>query len=62
MNLTDSVGFQVGGDGLVGDLVPESPASKAGLAPGMKLLAVNGRRFTPDGLEVAAGRGDENRR
>ena len=53
VNLTDSVGFQVSGDGLIGDIVPDSPASKAGLAPGMKLLAVNGRRFTPDGLKGA---------
>jgi predicted metalloprotease with PDZ domain len=59
VSLTDSVGFAVGGDGLVGDVVPESPAAKAGLAPGMKLLAVNGRRFTPEGLKnaVAATKG-----
>jgi predicted metalloprotease with PDZ domain len=53
VNLTDSVGFLVSGDGLIGDIVPESAASKAGLAPGMKLLAVNGRRFTADGLKNA---------
>ena len=51
LNLADSIGIQVSGDGLVGDLVPDGAAAKAGLAPGMKLLAVNGRRFTPDGLE-----------
>jgi predicted metalloprotease with PDZ domain len=53
VNLADSVGFLVSGDGLVGDIVPGSPAAKAGLAPGMKLLAVNGRRFSPDGLKKA---------
>ena len=53
VNLSDSVGFQVGADGLIGDTVPDSVAAKAGLAPGMKLLAVNGRRFTPDGLKTA---------
>jgi predicted metalloprotease with PDZ domain len=53
VNLTDSVGFAVSGDGLIGDIVPESPAAKAGLAPGMKLLAVNGRRFAPDALKNA---------
>ena len=53
VNLTDSVGFQVSADGLIGDTVPDSVAAKAGLAPGMKLLAVNGRRFTPDGLKTA---------
>jgi predicted metalloprotease with PDZ domain len=53
VSLLDSAGFAVGGDGLVGDVVPDSPAAKAGLAPGMKLLAVNGRRLTPEGLKGA---------
>ncbi|HEY1191527.1 MAG TPA: hypothetical protein VGE74_28090 [Gemmata sp.] len=53
VNLSDSVGFSVGADGLVGDTVPGSPAAKAGLAPGMKLIAVNGRRFSADGLRAA---------
>jgi predicted metalloprotease with PDZ domain len=53
VDLSDSVGFQVSGDGLMGDIIPESAAAKAGLAPGMKLLAVNGRRFTPDSLKAA---------
>jgi predicted metalloprotease with PDZ domain len=53
VNLADSIGVSVSGDGLVGDLVPGSAAAKAGLAPGMKLLAVNGRRFSPDGLKAA---------
>jgi predicted metalloprotease with PDZ domain len=51
--LMDCVGFIVSSDGLVGDIVPGSPAAKAGLAPGMKLLAVNGRRFSPEGLKSA---------
>lgn len=38
---------------MVGDLVPGSAAAKAGLAPGMKVLAVNGRRFSTDGLKSA---------
>jgi predicted metalloprotease with PDZ domain len=53
VNLADSIGIQVSGDGLIGDTVPDGAAAKAGLAPGMKLLAVNGRRFTPDGLKSA---------
>ncbi len=53
VNLDNSLGFAVGGDGLLGDVVPDSPAAKAGLAPGMKLLAINGRRFTTDGLKRA---------
>ncbi|VTR91050.1 peptidase m61 : Peptidase M61 domain-containing protein OS=Gloeobacter kilaueensis JS1 GN=GKIL_2590 PE=4 SV=1: Peptidase_M61: PDZ [Gemmata massiliana] len=53
VNLTDSVGFAVSGEGLVGDIVPNSAAAKAGLAPGMKLIAVNGRRFATDNLKTA---------
>ncbi len=30
------------------DVIPGSPAAQAGLAPGMRLVAVNGRRWTPD--------------
>jgi len=52
-NLSDSIGASIGGDGLVGDLVPGSAAAKAGLAPGMKVLAVNGRRFSTEGLKSA---------
>lgn len=55
VNLSDSIGFSVSADGLVGDVVPGSPAAKAGFAPGMKLVAVNGRRFAPDGLKTAVG-------
>jgi predicted metalloprotease with PDZ domain len=34
-------------------VVPGSAAAQAGIAPGMKLLAVNGRRWTPDDLRAA---------
>jgi predicted metalloprotease with PDZ domain len=53
VNLTDSIGLQLGADGTVGDVVPDLPAAKAGLAPGMKILAVNARRYTADGLKTA---------
>lgn len=52
-NLSDSIGATIAGDGLVGDLVPGSAAAKAGLAPGMKVLAVNGRRFSTENLKSA---------
>ena len=38
-------------DGKVVDVVPGGPADKAGVAPAMRVVAVNGRRFTPDVLE-----------
>lgn len=44
-----------GGDEII-DVNPGSPAAKAGIAPGMKLLAVNGRRWNPDELRAVIRR------
>jgi len=38
------------------DVIAGSPAAEAGIAPGMKLLAVNGRRWTPEILRDAIRR------
>jgi predicted metalloprotease with PDZ domain len=35
------------------DVIPGSPAAKAGLAPGMRLVAVNGRKWSPEILRDA---------
>jgi predicted metalloprotease with PDZ domain len=43
-NFEDSLGFELGKEGDILDVVPVSPAYAAGLGPGMKLIAVNGRR------------------
>ena len=40
-----SIGISVRDDGSIPDVVPGSPAAAAGLGPGMKLVAVNGRRW-----------------
>lgn len=49
-----SLGFMVNNDdGRVLDVVFGSPAHKAGLAPGMRLEAVNGRAFKPEILHDA---------
>ena len=40
-------------DGTVLDVVPGSPADSAGVAPDMKLMAVNGRRYSADVLRDA---------
>jgi predicted metalloprotease with PDZ domain len=43
-----SVGLLDGGDGVIRDTVEGMLAAKAGIGPGMKIVAVNGRRFSPD--------------
>lgn len=46
--LTFSLGLLLGSDGVVIDVNPDLPAAKSGIAPGMKLLSVNGRVWTAD--------------
>ncbi len=43
-----SVGLSAGSDGAVHDTVEGMVAAKAGIGPGMKIVAVNGRRFSSD--------------
>ena len=43
-----SVGVQVAADGTVRDTVEGMVGAKAGIGPGMKIIAVNGRSFSPD--------------
>ena len=46
-NFAYSLGFIVGKDGQLIDVIHESPAYQAGIAPGMRLIAVNGRAWSP---------------
>ncbi len=48
-----SLGLTLKDDGTVVDAIPGMPAEKAGLAPGMKVVAVNGRKFSRDVLAEA---------
>jgi predicted metalloprotease with PDZ domain len=48
-----SLGVQFAGNGRVLDVFPNSPGMKAGLAPGMTVLALNGKKFTTAGLRDA---------
>lgn len=59
VNLLYSLGLQTDDAGKVTDVVVGMPAAKAGLAPGMKLLAINGRKFSRDtaSAAVAASKG-----
>jgi predicted metalloprotease with PDZ domain len=48
-----TLGLQVHEDGTLADVVGDSPAARAGLAPGLKLIGVNGRKYTPQVLTEA---------
>ena len=43
-----SLGMEVGSTGRIGDVLVGSPADKAGLGPGMDIVAVNDRQFSSD--------------
>ena len=48
-----AVGLILNDDGTISDTTEGMPAAKAGIGPGMKLVAVNGRRFSPEVLRDA---------
>jgi predicted metalloprotease with PDZ domain len=48
-----SIGLHAGKSGTVSDVLKDGIADKAGLGPGMKIIAVNGREYTPDVLKAA---------
>jgi predicted metalloprotease with PDZ domain len=52
-NFWYSLGLHVRKSGIVSDVLKEGVADKGGFGPGMKILAVNGRAFTPDVLKAA---------
>jgi predicted metalloprotease with PDZ domain len=52
-NVWYSLGFRVGADGTVADVRWNSPADKAGVAPGNKIIGVNGQVFSADNLKDA---------
>ncbi|MGC1644499.1 MAG: M61 family peptidase [Candidatus Sulfotelmatobacter sp.] len=48
-----SIGLVLNDDGLISDTIEGEFAAKAGIGPGMKLVAVNGRRFSAEILRDA---------
>lgn len=50
-----SVGLMMGRDGNINDVLWNGPAFKAGLAPGMQIVSVNGATYTSSGLLRAIG-------
>lgn len=61
LNARWSLGLMVGSNGILSDVIYNGVAYKAGLAPGFRIIAVNGRAFTPALLRAAikdaAGKG-----
>jgi len=53
LNAYGSLGIHVAADGTVDDAWPGMPAFTAGISNGMKIIAVNGRRFSRDELARA---------
>ena len=52
-DLSNSLGITVSKEGEFEDVIPGMPAFQAGLGPGMKLVAVNGRRWSASVLRTA---------
>jgi predicted metalloprotease with PDZ domain len=48
-----SLGLHVSGSGVVGDVLKGGVSDKEGVGPGMKIVAVNGRAYTPTVLRQA---------
>jgi len=48
-----ALGLNLRDDGEITDTTEGQVAAKAGIGPGMKVIAVNGRRFSPEGLRDA---------
>lgn len=61
-NLTYSLGVSVGKGGQIADVLWDGPAFKAGLSPGMSIVAVNGHDYSSDDLReaVTAAAKDKN--
>jgi predicted metalloprotease with PDZ domain len=53
IDLSFSLGFIATKEGEVRDVIPGSPAYAAGLGPGMKVIAVNGRKWSKDVIRAA---------
>ena len=62
VNAAYSIGLWLNREGAVTDTVEGMPAPLAGIGPGMKVIAVNGKKFTPavlrDALRNGKGRSD----
>jgi predicted metalloprotease with PDZ domain len=53
IDLSTSLGLVLGQEGNIMDVVLGTPAYKGGIGPGMKVVAINGRKFSPKVLDEA---------
>jgi predicted metalloprotease with PDZ domain len=60
INAEYSIGLLLNESGTIVDTVEGMVAAKAGIGPGMKVVAVNGRRFSADTLSAALKAGKNN--
>ncbi len=59
-NLDYSLGFTISDKGNLNDVIPGTPAAKAGLAPDMKIIAVNGRKYSSNVIHEALKQAMDN--
>lgn len=52
-DLMYSLGLSIGKEGAINDVLWDSPAFKAGISPGMTIVAVNGHSYDPDAIKDA---------
>jgi predicted metalloprotease with PDZ domain len=52
-DLSYSLGLRLAEEGAIGDVVPGTPAANGGIGPGMKVIGVNGRPYSIEGLREA---------
>lgn len=60
VNLTYSLGLTATDSGEIQDVQWSGPASKAGLVPGLTMVAVNGKDYSPDRLKDAVAAAKDN--
>jgi predicted metalloprotease with PDZ domain len=53
LDLSLTIGMTVSDDGMVGDVIHGGPAYNAGIGPGMKIVAVAGKQYSPEEMKRA---------
>jgi predicted metalloprotease with PDZ domain len=52
-DLSYSLGIRIGEDSVIGDVVPDTPAYRAGLGPGMRIVSINTQEYSLEVLHDA---------